>query len=444
MIIEDSKDTTKSSKIIVNGDTTETAVTQIINTKPGEISVIKKWVDQNGNVISGDDYSSKVQLRRYKPVVQGGGTYNVTVKMSYTDYSNNSGTWVKTVPVSGDTAIITWKVIDGANASDVFEGYDDTGWQDNPRATILYKTVSVNSDITVNLRLKQYWPVQNGKFNFEKDLTVTGSGSSETISYVTDTSFPSTADTEATQDLSISNNWVHTWTIGDDAGYDFPATDGTNPYLYYLVELNPDGTEVAIDGEVQEGITLREISYSPSLTENAGIQQGVITVKNEVTAQATTDIVIKKYKKDDLNNASAETLKGATFRLEKYTFSDYRGKDTGWSEQTVEDTEETGIFNFTDLEEGFYKIVEVDTPDGYIKISTDPTFEVRNVSGQLEVIFTDTNLVTYTPENGFRFGNEPGAALPMTGGSGTRLFTILGSIMIFGAGVLLWRRRRLV
>ena len=37
-----------------------------------------------------------------------------------------------------------------------------------------------------------------------------------------------------------------------------------------------------------------------------------------------------------------------------------------------------------------------------------------------------------------------GYELPSTGGPGTRLFTILGSILILGAGVLLWRRRRLI
>lgn len=37
-----------------------------------------------------------------------------------------------------------------------------------------------------------------------------------------------------------------------------------------------------------------------------------------------------------------------------------------------------------------------------------------------------------------------GYELPSTGGPGTRLFTILGSILIFGAGVLLWRRRRII
>ena len=40
--------------------------------------------------------------------------------------------------------------------------------------------------------------------------------------------------------------------------------------------------------------------------------------------------------------------------------------------------------------------------------------------------------------------NNPGVELPATGGPGTRLFTILGSILILGAGVLLWRRRRLI
>ena len=52
-------------------------------------------------------------------------------------------------------------------------------------------------------------------------------------------------------------------------------------------------------------------------------------------------------------------------------------------------------------------------------------------------------MVTY--ENGeFKVENEPGAALPSTGGSGTTPITILGSILILGAGALLWRRRSII
>jgi LPXTG-motif cell wall-anchored protein len=39
---------------------------------------------------------------------------------------------------------------------------------------------------------------------------------------------------------------------------------------------------------------------------------------------------------------------------------------------------------------------------------------------------------------------QPGVELPATGGPGTRLFTILGSILVMFAGVMLWRRRRTI
>ena len=44
----------------------------------------------------------------------------------------------------------------------------------------------------------------------------------------------------------------------------------------------------------------------------------------------------------------------------------------------------------------------------------------------------------------YKILNNAGYELPSTGGPGTRFFTILGSILTFGAGVLLWRRRRLI
>ena len=48
--------------------------------------------------------------------------------------------------------------------------------------------------------------------------------------------------------------------------------------------------------------------------------------------------------------------------------------------------------------------------------------------------------------NGEQIINRPEEAvsLPSTGGFGTRIFSILGSILILGAGVLLWRRRRTI
>ena len=44
----------------------------------------------------------------------------------------------------------------------------------------------------------------------------------------------------------------------------------------------------------------------------------------------------------------------------------------------------------------------------------------------------------------YRITNNPGVELPATGGPGTRPFTLHGSILILGAGVLFWRRLTLI
>ena len=106
---------------------------------------------------------------------------------------------------------------------------------------------------------------------------------------------------------------------------------------------------------------------------------------------------------------------------------------------------------------GQYKLEEVKAPDGYIFQFSPLDFEVT-LEGKVVTPGTTTELTGgadehFTYSAGTTAGktsgtiavqNEPGAALPYTGGPGTKLFTILGSILILGAGVLLWRRRRLI
>lgn len=129
-----------------------------------------------------------------------------------------------------------------------------------------------------------------------------------------------------------------------------------------------------------------------------------------------------------------------------------------------EDSEQEGVFNFGKLGFGYYQVVETEFPKGYITTDQKPIFQVRtnpdthlreavlvHISGENMGEPIDGNRIENLAkiENvdesaAVTFGNTPGAALPHTGGPGTRLFTILGSILIAGAGLLLWRRRRTI
>ena len=111
-----------------------------------------------------------------------------------------------------------------------------------------------------------------------------------------------------------------------------------------------------------------------------------------------------------------------------------------------------------DLKPGTYYLVETDPPGGYI-MSEPVKIEVKVRTTMNNAVSQDTVEVTASisgnPIAGdklqhsdgvwtLKVMNTAGYELPSTGGPGTRIFTILGSILILGAGALLWRRRRLI
>ena len=107
-----------------------------------------------------------------------------------------------------------------------------------------------------------------------------------------------------------------------------------------------------------------------------------------------------------------------------------------------------GKIDLGELPIGKYYLVETKAPDGYI-IRTDPV--VITVS-KTSVTYNDGTILSQSGSGISQIGdvyqlkvtNDEGIALPNTGGPGTRFFTILGSILILGSGLLLWRKRRTI
>ena len=102
----------------------------------------------------------------------------------------------------------------------------------------------------------------------------------------------------------------------------------------------------------------------------------------------------------------------------------------------------------TGLVDGQYQLQEISPPSGYVITNSTPvTFTVAGgaiTSTEGTITGVRYTAASETSDAEFIIPNEPGAALPNTGGPGTWAYTILGSILIFGAGVLLWRRRRTI
>ena len=451
VIIEDSKDTTKTSKIIVNGDETETPVTKIINTKPGELSVIKKWVDQNGREVAGGSNTARVQLRRYHYAASGGNssteTHSVTVTFKF-DHSGGWGVAEKTFTgsVQGSKANISWNV----GGAKFYWDQTYTNQLTSPNNGSYSVEVALSSGAnSFTIYCSDEWAGNN-----LNNCTIEAVQEQVTYNLVKDTDFPASTDTTATQVLSSTNNWAYTWKIGSSADDDFPANDGTNPYYYYIVEQkdNGDGTwsDVAINGELSDGITLKSIAYSPEKTSDAGIQEGLITVINEVAVPAVIDVVIKKT--DNVEN-STNYLAGAVFKLEYR--ADENGTYTNVSNSTVPELDAESKFTvpttglkLTGLTDGQYRIQEVSPPDGYVITNQYPiTFKVENgaitnTTGTLtDVRYT---AATSSTDATFIVPNTPGVALPSTGGPGTTALYLLGIMLtaFAGAGLVMRKRRR--
>ena len=228
-----------------------------------------------------------------------------------------------------------------------------------------------------------------------------------------------------------------------------------------LKEGTYEANDLGTDQEIIDRILARDETDHQTFDPNT-----VGRIINDVDAEShiynrkepkSIDITLKKVDKDDLNEPDPDLLKGASFTLSKYESDAYQSKDMSWGtdgSKSLSDDENqndgtytlNGVFTFEGLTEGYYKLEETDFPNGYVKLSSDPTFKVEaNNSNELIITLInnpDNLLKLVDGELTIRVGNTPGPTLPHTGGPGTRIFTILGSILILGAGALLWRRRR--
>ena len=138
----------------------------------------------------------------------------------------------------------------------------------------------------------------------------------------------------------------------------------------------------------------------------------VFVTENSITIKPQTDI--GKRQQYRLYNSDGEEIAGQDWQS--------LGSD--------------GTITFTGLDAGTYTLTEVATNDGYNLLDTDVTVTIAadgtvSMSGAKSV--SDGKIV---------IENAKGAVLPSTGGIGTTIFYVLGTILVFGCGIILVAKKR--
>ncbi len=225
-------------------------------------------------------------------------------------------------------------------------------------------------------------------------------------------------------------------------------TDGTTPFgATIVVEYTATLNKNALTKDVETNRAYLEYTNDPG-SSSTGTKQ---TPETPVYVY-DFDIEIAKY--DGTNGDSdadkAKRLSGATFILYKvkdgkklYYVQDITTKAVTWKEDEAEATKfttgENGKATFQGIAAGIYYLHETQAPDGYNSLKEDSKVEITATYDGEGKLLTSSAI---SIDNGQyiqvqSISNKAGAVLPSTGGIGTTIFYVLGSILVLGAAVLL-------
>lgn len=230
---------------------------------------------------------------------------------------------------------------------------------------------------------------------------------------------------------------------------------GAKIVVTYKATLNSN----ALTTDKETNTATLKYSNNPSNSED----KGTVTTPDVPTYIYNFNIDVDKYDGTDRTTNTDKKLKNAVFVLYKSdgTNKEYYkwnkdSKKVEWvSEEnkasaTPKTTDENGKATFEGLKEGTYYLEEITAPDGYNKLKDPVAVEIKatyNDNGTLNTTAVDCKLKHdadgkhyYQVES---IANKAGAVLPSTGGIGTTIFYVLGSILALGAAVLLIAKKRM-
>lgn len=245
----------------------------------------------------------------------------------------------------------------------------------------------------------------------------------------------------------LKNLVKHTGDTGEDPKF------GATIVVEYTATLN----EKALTKDVETNKAHLEYTNDPS-----GNGTGTKKTPDAPVYVYDFDLTVDKFDgtESETANENSKRLKDATFILYRvkgegdnaknlYYVQDKNTKAVTWTEIEAEatpfTTDENGKATFQGIAAGTYYLRETQAPAGYNSLKGDVKVEITATyeeNGELAGSSATSN------DNGQyiqvkSIANKAGAVLPSTGGIGTTIFYVLGSILALGAAVLLIAKKRM-
>ena len=226
-----------------------------------------------------------------------------------------------------------------------------------------------------------------------------------------------------------------------------------NPYIYEVSEIKftigsgADAVTYTVEKNTDGSYTVTADKPDAEIFE-------VTQSGNDITnGGEKTTIEILKIDEMTRIKTSPTALTGAKFKLMVYNVNGYENYSGNYGEGV--DVDSNGKLIIEDLPDGEYKIVETGTPTGYVKAqNNDIYFQIGNrtvtrydkaygETGRAVIPTSDSSnpgFISYVITSSgaaFTVGNEPGAALPATGGPGTLIFYTIGALLTALASIMM-------
>lgn len=261
----------------------------------------------------------------------------------------------------------------------------------------------------------------------------------------------------------INDSWYDGLEL-DESKLNLIVKIGTKEIKDYILKLEKDRFVLSIDmtkyqSEIGKEVTVtydllvNKTAINSSISRNEAFLRYSTNPKNADDKTETPKEIVYVYSSKivvtKIDGVSKEKLANATFVLMKgnqYYNVDEKGFVTWVNNLDATEnekgatrftTKEDGVITFAGIRDGDYKLVEVEAPAGYNKLPQPVDVTVNGTTIDQQTGVPTSEATTKTVEN------NTGVELPSTGGFGTKLFIIIGSLLAMISGVVLVTNKRM-